>query len=102
MNRSTAGGVLVAGLLVAGLSAPAAGATGSRGPAATSLSNGSTERAIDRAAAAVAAYPVALRATSADAFRSRSVLLDRDGTSHVRYDRTYRGLPVLGGDVVVH
>ncbi len=102
MNRSAAGGVLVVGLLVAGLSAPAAGATGSRGPAAPSLSNGSTERAIDRAAAAVAAYPVALQATSADAFRSRSVLLDRDGTSHVRYDRTYRGLPVLGGDVVVH
>ena len=29
-------------------------------------------------------------------------MLDRDGSSHVRMERTYRGLPVLGGDLVVH
>ena len=29
-------------------------------------------------------------------------MLDRDGSSHVRMVRTYRGLPVLGGDLVVH
>ncbi|WP_249998719.1 M4 family metallopeptidase [Actinoplanes sp. M2I2] len=32
----------------------------------------------------------------------RDVLVDADGTRHVRLDRTYRGLPVLGGDFVVH
>jgi Zn-dependent metalloprotease len=26
----------------------------------------------------------------------------RDGTEHVRFDRTYLGLPMIGGDVVVH
>jgi Zn-dependent metalloprotease len=31
----------------------------------------------------------------------RSVLTDRDGTRHVRYDRTVDGLPVVGGDLVV-
>ncbi|WP_375232009.1 M4 family metallopeptidase [Streptomyces sp. NWU339] len=31
----------------------------------------------------------------------RDVLKDRDGTVHVRYERTYDGLPVLGGDLVV-
>ena len=31
----------------------------------------------------------------------RSVLADRDGTRHVRYDRTVDGLPVVGGDLVV-
>jgi len=36
------------------------------------------------------------------AFRARDVVLDRDGTAHVRLDRFYRGLEVLGGDVVVH
>lgn len=36
------------------------------------------------------------------AFRARDVVLDRDGTAHVRFDRYYRGLEVLGGDVVVH
>jgi len=30
------------------------------------------------------------------------VLVDADGARHVRYDRTYRGLPVVGGDLVVH
>ncbi|MFF0451400.1 M4 family metallopeptidase [Streptomyces sp. NPDC004609] len=32
----------------------------------------------------------------------RSVLKDADGTLHTRYERTYDGLPVLGGDLVVH
>jgi len=31
----------------------------------------------------------------------RNVVTDRDGTQHVRYDRTYKGLRVLGGDLVV-
>jgi Zn-dependent metalloprotease len=32
----------------------------------------------------------------------RDTTLDRDGESHVRFQRTYRGLPVVGGDFVVH
>jgi Zn-dependent metalloprotease len=31
----------------------------------------------------------------------RDVVQDRDGTVHTRYERTYGGLPVLGGDLVV-
>nr|WP_179350360.1 M4 family metallopeptidase [Streptomyces sp. Alain-F2R5] len=31
----------------------------------------------------------------------RDVVEDRDGTVHTRYERTYDGLPVLGGDLVV-
>ncbi|ANB08663.1 peptidase M4 [Streptomyces ambofaciens] len=31
----------------------------------------------------------------------RDVLKDRDGTVHTRYERTYDGLPVLGGDLIV-
>ncbi|MFH9724290.1 M4 family metallopeptidase [Streptomyces sp. NPDC017254] len=31
----------------------------------------------------------------------RDVVQDRDGTTHTRYERTYAGLPVLGGDMVV-
>ncbi|MEV4947192.1 M4 family metallopeptidase [Streptomyces sp. NPDC053755] len=31
----------------------------------------------------------------------RDVVQDRDGTTHTRYERTYGGLPVLGGDLVV-
>ncbi|MFF2365969.1 M4 family metallopeptidase [Streptomyces sp. NPDC058122] len=32
----------------------------------------------------------------------RDVVKDADGTVHTRYERTYNGLPVLGGDLVVH
>ncbi|MFI1659884.1 M4 family metallopeptidase [Streptomyces sp. NPDC020472] len=32
----------------------------------------------------------------------KSVLKDADGTLHTRYERTFAGLPVLGGDLVVH
>ncbi|GAB3389861.1 M4 family metallopeptidase [Lysobacter fragariae] len=28
--------------------------------------------------------------------------VDKDGTEHVRFDRTYAGLPVIGGDLVMH
>jgi len=31
----------------------------------------------------------------------RDVIKDADGTTHTRYERTYEGLPVLGGDLVV-
>ncbi|WP_431843176.1 M4 family metallopeptidase [Calidifontibacter indicus] len=31
----------------------------------------------------------------------KSVMTDRDGTTHTRYDRTYGGLPVIGGDLIV-
>nr|WP_202528295.1 M4 family metallopeptidase [Streptomyces sp. SID486] len=32
----------------------------------------------------------------------KDVVKDNDGTVHTRYERTYAGLPVLGGDLVVH
>lgn len=42
------------------------------------------------------------RVSTGDRFVSRGVLVDTDGTEHVRLNRTYKGLPVIGGDVVVH
>ncbi|WP_404191607.1 M4 family metallopeptidase [Streptomyces tauricus] len=32
----------------------------------------------------------------------KDVVKDADGTTHTRYERTYAGLPVLGGDLVLH
>ncbi|MGP3948203.1 M4 family metallopeptidase [Streptomyces sp. 7N604] len=32
----------------------------------------------------------------------RDVVRNADGTTHTRYERTYDGLPVLGGDLIVH
>ncbi|WP_405938002.1 M4 family metallopeptidase [Streptomyces sp. NBC_00726] len=33
---------------------------------------------------------------------ARDVIKDANGTVHTRYERTYAGLPVLGGDLVTH
>lgn len=42
------------------------------------------------------------RMSTADQFAARNVIIDANGTEHVRFDRTYAGLPVIGGDLVVH
>src|SRR5690606_17485073 len=47
-------------------------------------------------------HPGAARDAQGQAFTVRSTIVDPDGARHVRMDRTYRGLPVVGGDLVVH
>jgi Zn-dependent metalloprotease len=61
-----------------------------------------TGPAVDRALAAIRQNPAPTRLSTADAFKARSVTVDRHGVEHVRLDRTYQGLPVIGGDLVVH
>ncbi|WP_245644615.1 M4 family metallopeptidase [Nocardioides jensenii] len=56
----------------------------------------------DDAVAALGAHPGAARASDGQAFRTGSTIVDADGTTHVRMQRTYHGLPVVGGDLVVH
>ena len=48
------------------------------------------------------AHPALARDARGQTFRAGSVLVDPSGTSHVRLDRFYRGLKVVGGDMVVH
>ena len=72
-------------------------------PAATAAPQSRQDVARDHARAALAAHPAAFRTGADDTYNARgSAVLDADGAAHVRYERTYRGLPVLGGDVVVH
>lgn len=35
-------------------------------------------------------------------FEARDLLVDEDGAEHARFDRRYKGLKVLGGDLIVH
>ncbi|MET9735495.1 M4 family metallopeptidase [Streptomyces sp. NPDC006458] len=49
-----------------------------------------------------AATAKALGLGAQEELRPKSVLKDADGTVHTRYERTFAGLPVLGGDLVVH
>src|SRR5207342_3573243 len=58
--------------------------------------------AVGRALALLAGHGEAVKESAHDAFRARDVMVDADGTEHVRFDRTWAGLPVIGGDVVVH
>ena len=78
-------------------------ATGLGAPTAVAAPESRQAAARDHARAALASHGPALRESSDDAFTARgAAVLDKDGSAHVRYDRTYKGLPVLGGDVVVH
>ncbi len=43
-----------------------------------------------------------LKLGSQEALVVKDVVRDTDGTEHVRYERTFAGLPVIGGDLVVH
>jgi len=47
-------------------------------------------------------HPAAALASKGTAFTVTDRVTDPGGATHVRMDRTYRGLPVLGGDLVVH
>ncbi|MER5508260.1 M4 family metallopeptidase [Streptomyces sp. NPDC002766] len=71
-------------------------------PAAVAAGRPTRAGAIENAASALLAHAATLGLTSAEGTSVRDVIVDADGTQHVRYDRTYRQLPVLGGDFVVH
>jgi Zn-dependent metalloprotease len=58
--------------------------------------------ALENAASVLTDHAASLGLTAAQDTTVRDVIVDADGTQHVRYDRTYRQLPVLGGDFVVH
>ncbi|MDR5664337.1 M4 family metallopeptidase [Burkholderia cenocepacia] len=65
-------------------------------PAAFSVAVSGTARTLKFAG------PQAAAPTDGDQFQVRDVIVDPDGTEHVRFDRFHAGLPVIGGDVVVH
>ncbi|MEV6941404.1 M4 family metallopeptidase [Streptomyces sp. NPDC051172] len=71
-------------------------------PAAVADEQPTRAGAIANAASALLAHAASLGLTSEEGTKVRDVIVDKDGTQHVRYDRTYRQLPVLGGDFVVH
>ncbi|MFI6560930.1 M4 family metallopeptidase [Streptomyces sp. NPDC050534] len=71
-------------------------------PAAVADDRPTRAGAIENAASALLKHATSLGLTSDEGTKVRDVIVDSDGTQHVRYERTYRQLPVLGGDFVVH
>ncbi len=76
------------------VSITATGAPADPGPSAAARAEAAVDALQDR--------PGVARDAAGQAFAVASTTVEPDGTSHVRLDRTYRGLPVLGGDLVVH
>lgn len=58
--------------------------------------------AIARADALIGSNANLLRRAPADVLVARDVVVDANGTEHVRYNRSWNGMPVIGGDFVAH
>ncbi|MCX4548080.1 MULTISPECIES: M4 family metallopeptidase [unclassified Streptomyces] len=107
-SQRIAGSIAVAALLATGLTTLASGSAGATpapaAPGAQALSLSTTQHAdLLRAASADASSTAGkLGLGSQEKLIARDVIKDADGATHTRYERTYAGLPVLGGDLVVH
>ncbi|MET7277111.1 M4 family metallopeptidase [Kribbella sp. NPDC005582] len=98
MKRLTSVGA-VALIAAAGLAAAPAGASLSSAPLpASGFDQPSAVHAEQALAAKTAA---ALGLTKGEVLQVRDVVKDADGTEFVRYDRTFNGLKVVGGDLIV-
>ncbi|MBP2051974.1 Zn-dependent metalloprotease [Streptomyces griseochromogenes] len=99
----------VAALIAAALQSGAASATpakpqaGKVNPAHMALKLSPSQRAelIRHADAEKASTAKAIGLGSKERLAVKDVVKDADGTVHTRYERTYAGLPVLGGDLIV-
>ncbi|MGW2185656.1 M4 family metallopeptidase [Streptomyces sp. NPDC001719] len=72
------------------------------GAQALALSAGQRSAAIKSAQTEAGSTAAKIGLGSKEKLVVRDVIKDADGTVHTRYERTYEGLPVLGGDLVVH
>ncbi|MDJ0384033.1 M4 family metallopeptidase [Streptomyces sp. G-G2] len=52
--------------------------------------------------APASATPAPLSTAAGERLTVRSSVTDPDGTTHTHYDRAFAGIPVLGGDLIVH
>ncbi|MFJ5924563.1 M4 family metallopeptidase [Kitasatospora sp. NPDC092948] len=109
MNRKTALAAAVAAALTLGTAVMAssqnvalASSTRQVGAGFQAMSTTGRLAALDQAGKEAAATAKALGLGPDERLLPKDVLVDNDGARHVRYDRTYRGLPVVGGDLVVH
>ncbi|MFJ5138924.1 M4 family metallopeptidase [Streptomyces sp. NPDC088707] len=91
-------------MVVVGVQTGPASADAQREAGATALVLSGTQRAaaVQQAQAGAAATARAIGLSDQEKLVVRDVVKDADGTVHTRYERTYEGLPVLGGDLVVH
>ena len=63
---------------------------------------GTRKQVVADARKALSAHKGTAHVKSGDAFTPRTVVVAKNGAADVRFDRTYKGLPVYGGDLIVH
>jgi Zn-dependent metalloprotease len=92
LSTGAALGIAVAAAVATPLSAASAAPQSARTQAPSNVAAAQSGADRDR---------TALGLSSNEKLVVKDVVTDRDGTQHVRYDRTFKGLRVLGGDLVV-
>ncbi|WP_326842302.1 M4 family metallopeptidase [Streptomyces sp. NBC_01558] len=100
-----AGALLATGMTTGAAAQTTALPTGKTTPLAGSpvqLSSSARTALIQKADAATAETAQEIGLGAKEKLVVRDVVKDADGTVHTRYERTYNGLPVLGGDLVRH
>ena len=117
-QRVAGGALVVVTALVAAATAPATGASAqpNQAPAAQAriaaepragaapvpLTPAQRAGLLKAAANSAKATAGSLKLGAKEKLLPKDVVKDADGTVHTRYERTYAGLPVIGGDLVVH
>ncbi|MBY8339531.1 M4 family metallopeptidase [Streptomyces spinosirectus] len=101
-NVAVAVAVTTAATSLAG-TAFATPATGTEHTAAeASTTEAAAAPVVSAARAAALAHSSATGVSKGDELRAEDVMIDPEGARHVRFTRTHQGMPVLGGDLVVH
>ncbi|MES9525404.1 M4 family metallopeptidase [Streptomyces capoamus] len=94
-----AGALLATGVTTSATAQPAAGPLAA---APTQLSTAARTTLLQQAQAGAADTAHRIGLGAKEKLVVKDVVKDVDGTLHTRYERTYAGLPVLGGDLIVH
>lgn len=99
--RRTAGLAALAVAAATAAALPLTTASSAQGAPSAAPASARADLAAD-ALTALRRHPGAARATDGQSFVAGATLVDPDGSSHVRFERTLDGLRVVGGDLVVH
>ncbi|WP_406454460.1 M4 family metallopeptidase [Streptomyces sp. NBC_01622] len=97
-----AGALLATGVTTGASAQPATGKAAPLAAAPQLLSNAARTALVKEKQADAAETATQIGLGTKEKLVVKDVVKDVDGTVHTRYERTYAGLPVLGGDLVVH
>ncbi|SES17480.1 M4 family metallopeptidase [Actinokineospora terrae] len=99
---AVAAATAVGATVIAVTASQAGAAQDQSGPGARALSPQQRATELDRAGAEATSAAKDLGLGAKEKLVVKDVVVDNNGARHVRYDRTYDKLPVVGGDLVVH